>query len=334
MKLSVIVPCHDAETHLTSCLESVLTPARDDLEVIAVDDGSTDGTRALLEAWAVREPRLTVLRVSASRGPGHARNLGIERASGEYVWFVDADDTLPPNAVEMMVDALTEVDADVLIVDHAEVFGAAVVRRRARDLVGRLHGTTTLVEFPRLLRLAPSPCTKIVRRKLLTTSGLRFPAGRYEDAFYSPAVLLSAERIAILDEVLYLYRQDRPGSITSTPSPAHFDVFDQYERLFAHLNNADDRHESLRPELFRVMIDHYLVVLGHRSRIPPTMRRTFFRRVVRDYRRFIPQGGYPRPSGAGGVKHRLVRLGAYRAYAALRWSYRTLPRRSPSKRGR
>jgi Glycosyl transferase family 2 len=334
MRLSAIVPCRDAEPYVDRCLGSLLATARPDVEVIAVDDASSDGTGALLDAVARSDPRLRVVRLTTSAGPGHARNVALRHATGEYVWFVDADDWVHPDAVDHVLGTLARSPVDVLIVDHAEDFGGATVRRRTVDLVGRLPSPTCLVEHPELLRLAPSPCTKIVRRELLRSRGIRFPAGRYEDAYYSPVLLMAAGTIGLLDQVCYLYRQDAPGSTTSTPAAWHLDVFDQYERVFDHVDGAGGRLAAFRPELFRVMIDHYLVVLGHRSRLPAGLGREFFRRAVRDFARFRPAGGYPGPTGTARVKHAALRLGSYPAYAALRWLYRRLPRRAVSRRGR
>src|SRR5262245_4032613 len=144
--LSAIVPCRDAETYLDCCLDSLL--AHPTLEVIAVDDGSTDGTGALLDARAKAEPRLRVVRFAVGWGAGHARNVGLEHATGDYVWFVDADDWVPPEAVEDILAALARCPVDVLIVDHAEVFPTTVVRRRSLDRLGPVPTSTTLAAHP------------------------------------------------------------------------------------------------------------------------------------------------------------------------------------------
>jgi CDP-glycerol glycerophosphotransferase len=330
-RLSVVVPCYRAEASVTACLDSILASGRPEVEVVAVDDCSPDGTGRLLDAYAGRDGRLRVVHLPTNGGPGNARNVGIDEARGEYLWFVDADDRLPDGAVDAVLERLRVHEPDVLIVDHAEVFGTTVVARRTVDRLGPLAGPLGLADEPRLLRLAPSACTKVVRRAVLDRTGLRFPPGRYEDAFFSPALLFAAGPIDVLDHVCYLYRQGTPGSTTTSSADWHFDVFDQYERLFTL--TADDER-GLRPELFRVMVDHYLVVLGHRTRVPKGRRREFFRRVVRDVKRFRPAPGYPEPGGVGRVKHALVRLGAYPPYAVFRWAFRMLPRSAPDRRGR
>jgi CDP-glycerol glycerophosphotransferase len=257
-----------------------------------------------------------------NRGPGPARNAGLKQARGDYVWFVDADDRLPPGAVEAVLDTLAATHPDVLLVDHAEVQDDQVVHRRCRERLGPVSTPLRLADHPLALRLEPSPCTKVVRRALLDEAGLRFPPGRYEDAYFSRMLLIAARSIDILDRTCYLYRQDTPGSTTSSTADWHFDIFEQYARVFGHLDRAEPDHVDLRAELFRAMVDHYLVVLGHPTRLPRARRREFFARVVADVGRFRPPKGYPRPGGVAGLKHRLVALGAYRPYAVLRWAYR------------
>jgi CDP-glycerol glycerophosphotransferase len=292
--LSVVVPCYRAEAHLAQCLDSVLAYEGDDLELIAVDDGSP----SVLARYAERDARVRVVPLPTNDGPGPARNAGLAHATGEYVWFVDADDWLPAGAVAAVLETLA-AKPDVLVVGYAEVFGA--------EAVARPDG------------LVQSVCTKVIRRELVG----EFPPGWYEDVPVALGALLAAERVEELGRVAYYYRQQTAGSITSSVSDRHFDIFDRYEGLFATDNG---------PELFRTAIDHYLVVLGHRARVPSRRRREFFQRIVTDYRRWLPAGGYPAPSGVGRLKHWLVRSGAYRSYAALRLAYRLYPR--SERRGR
>ena len=303
--LSVVVPCYRAEAHLARCLDSVLDHSGDDIELIAVDDGSPDSTGALLDACP--DPRLRVIHVEANGGPGPARNTGLAKAGGEYVWFVDADDWLAPGAVAAVLARLAVDRPDVLVVGHAAVFDSGVSAQGS---------------------LAQSACTKVIRRGLLDEQDIRFPPGWYEDVYFSLAVMAVAPRIEVLDTVCYCYRQRTSGSITTSCSDRHFDVFDQYGRLLSRASGEGRR------ALFGAMLDHYLVILGNRYRLPAGSRKAFFRRIVEDYRRWLPDAGYPRPSGTNRLKHWLVRRDAYRSYAALRLAYRILPRRSPSRRGR
>jgi CDP-glycerol glycerophosphotransferase len=312
VRLSVVVPVYNAERYLARCLDSILTNPQADMEVIAVDDASPDDSAKLLDEYAAADPRLTVVHLDANRGLGGARNAGLDRATGEYVWFVDADDWLPDGTISAVLERLGETAPDVLVVDHEEVFEDGRVVPAARPRADRID----------LLRLAQSACTRIVRRAFLDRIGLRFADGWYEDVSFSHPLVMAADRIDVLDRVSYCYWQhaeEKTGAITKTTSARHFEVFDQYERLFAGMTPDQERY---RPVLFHVMIDHYLVIVGNDRRLPDALRKPFFRRMAQDYRRYRPAAGYPVPGGVAGLKHRLVRHDRYGAWAALRAVYR------------
>lgn len=324
-RLSVVVPVYRVEAYLATCLDSILAEAGGDVEVVAVDDGSPDRSGQIADEYAQRDPRVRVVRLPRNVGLGQARNAGIDHATGDYVWFVDSDDWLPAGAMPEVLERLSATRPDVLIVDHAEMYeGDGSVIGRSDRLLAGLTGPVRLAEWPRLVRLAQSACTKIVRRAFLDQIELRFFPGWYEDSSFSHPLLMAAERIEVLDRVCYCYRQRSTGGITRTVSPRHFEAFEQYQRLFEVVTKATPRYEAFRPELFRVMIDHYLVIVGNPQRVPPRLRKAFFRQMVADYRSHLPEGGYELPGGIAGLKHRLVRADAYPAYAALRLAHRAV----------
>ena len=322
--LSVVVPAYQVEPFLVRCLDSILTDTSADIEVVAVNDCSPDGCRLILGEYARRDPRVRLVHLPANVGLGQARNAGLDHATGDYIWFIDGDDWLPAGTVRSVIDRLKTTEPDVLVIDHAEVFD------ESRPLHGQsgnlLRGLTTpirLAERPQLLRLAQSACTKVARRAFLADAGLRFRPGWYEDVSFSHPLLMAAGRIDVLDAVCYCYRQRPRGGITRTLSNRHFDVFEQYAGLFELVDTSAGAYDEFRPELFRLMINHYLVIVGNDQRLPIDMRPAFFQRIFEDYRRWRPAAGYPVPPGLTGLRHRLARRGAYRTYAVLRRCYRT-----------
>jgi CDP-glycerol glycerophosphotransferase len=321
-----VIPVYQVEAYLPRCLDSVLADPADDIEVIAVDDCSPDGSGEILAAYARRDPRVRVVRLSANVGLGQARNAGLNRATGEYVWFVDADDWLPPGAVRIVCDRLAATRPDVLLVGHDEVKddGSPVRRRRGVESLQPVSAPICLADRPDLLRQAQSACTKIARRAYLDELGLRFRPGWYEDSSFSHPLLMAAARIDVLAAVCYHYRQRDLGAITKTLSDRHFEVFEQYEWLFGVVDRAAGAYDDFRPELFRLMINHYLVIVGNTRRLPAAARRQFFQRVVADYRRRRPPEGYPVPEGVAWLKHQLVRYDAYRTYSIMRRVHRSL----------
>lgn len=316
--LSVIVPVYRVEEYLSECLDSILHQAPPDTELIAVDDFSDDGCAAVLARYAAADPRVTVVTLPRNGGLGAARNAGLARAAGEYVWFVDSDDWLPDGAVSAVVSRLERTRPDLLITAFDRVYGSGRVRHESVTAGRRpAPDVFTLGDWPELISVLHIAGNKVIRRRFLGETGLRFFPGWYEDVSFSFPLMIAANRITLLDRGCYQYRQRENGAITQTVSGRHFEVFAQWDRVFEFLA-AHPVAAELHVRVFQRMIWHLLQVLGHPRRISPTQRREFFRRMTRQYRTHLPPTGHPVPAGAAGVKYRLVGLGAYRLFELLR----------------
>jgi glycosyltransferase involved in cell wall biosynthesis len=326
-RLTIVVPVHDIATYLPECLNSILTNAPERLQVVCVDDASSDGAGPILDDIASNDARVVVLHLPRNAGLGRARNAGLERATGDYVWFVDGDDRLPPGAVAAVMARLTALHPDLLLLDHRRLQPSGRLDADPHEApVGRFPGTIALGQRPRLLDVRQAAWNRVLHRELIESHGLRFPGGWYEDVEFSHLALLRAQRIGSLGRVGYHYRVRTDGAITSTRSARHFEVFAQYERLFARVDRRRPGRRpvdaAIRARLFELMIEHYLVIVGTPTRIPTHLRPAFFTRMVEHYRRYQPSPDYVPPRGWNGVKHRFVRWDAYPVFAAARNVYR------------
>ncbi|WP_369156218.1 CDP-glycerol glycerophosphotransferase family protein [Streptomyces sp. R02] len=317
-RFSVIVPAYQVQAYLRECLESVLTQSYPDLELIAVDDCSPDACGAVIDEFAARDPRVRPVHLPANGGLGPARNAGMAHATGDYLVFLDGDDTLTPDALLAVADRLKETgDPDVLVYDYARVYWTGdTVRNQVAALLAE-HGPApfTLADRPGLLNLLAVAWNKAYRREFVERAGFAFPPGYYEDTPWTYPVLMTAGTIATLDRVCVHYRQRRAGGILHTTSERHFEVFGQYDRVFAHLDEHPDL-ERWRPVLFRRMVDHLLTVYTRPDRLPRGSRARFLRRARDQYRRHRTPGA-PVPARAR-VRHALVRFGLHRTYRTLR----------------
>jgi glycosyltransferase involved in cell wall biosynthesis len=323
--LSVVVPVYAVEDYLHQCLDSIrdgLTPDENDLvEIVAVDDASPDRCGALLDAYAESHGGLHVLHLRENGGLGPARNAGLDVATGEWVWFVDSDDWLPPGSVSAVLAQLRAQQPDVLLVDHLRVHEDG--RQEPDKSSPLLAGEPTR---ERMLSVQHTAWNRIVRREFMVRNDLLFQPGWYEDVSFSHPVLLAADRIAALNRVCYHYRVARPGAITATRSHRHFEAFDHYDHVFAWMTQHRIAAE-LQTLLFTLTISHLLVVAGTEDRMQPSHRRQFFGRIAALYRRHVPAGYVP-PGGMRGVKLRLVAGDHYFLYSLLRAAYRVRrPRR-------
>ncbi|WP_433398274.1 bifunctional glycosyltransferase/CDP-glycerol:glycerophosphate glycerophosphotransferase [Streptomyces sp. CA-146814] len=321
-RFSVIVPAFRVQAYLHACLDSVLSQSFKDFEVVVVDDCSPDTCGPIADEYARRDPRFTALHLPRNAGLGPARNAGMERATGDYLIFLDGDDTLLPDALQTIADRLgTTGDPDVLMYDYTRTYWSGrSVRNVLADRLAE-HGPASfrLADRPELLQLLMVVWNKAYRRAFVEAEGFTFPPGYYEDTPWTYPVLMSAGSIAVLDAVCVSYRQRRRGNILSTTSEKHFDIFDQYDRVFAFLD-ARPELALWRPVLFRRMVDHFCAVYASRDRLPHLSRAAFFRRATASCRRHATPGA-PVPRRAR-LRHGLVRLGARRTYRALAASRR------------
>ncbi|MFH8895821.1 bifunctional glycosyltransferase family 2 protein/CDP-glycerol:glycerophosphate glycerophosphotransferase [Streptomyces coeruleorubidus] len=316
-RFSVIVPAYQVQAYLHECLESVLSQSCPDLELIVVDDCSPDACGAIIDEFAARDARVHPVHLPENVGLGRARNAGVAHASGDYLLFLDSDDTLTPDALRSIADRLKETgDPDVLVFDYARTYwtGEAIRNQASLQLTEQGPAPFRLEDRPGLLRLLMVAWNKAYRREFVEEKGFAFPPGYYEDTPWTYPVLMTAESIATLDRVCVHYRQRRQGSILRTTSERHFDVFEQYDRMFAFLEERPEL-ARWRPVLFRRMVHHLAIVYSRRDRLPPGSRADFMRRARAHYRRYRTRGA-PVPLRAR-VQHALIRFGLHRTYRTL-----------------
>lgn len=209
-QVSVIVPVFDAVEYVGDAIRSVRDQTIDPeaVEILAVDDGSTDGSGRVLAELAAEEPRLTVLTQENSGTPGGGRNPAIGRARGEFLFFLDADDLLTPDALRRMVLTAQEQGSDVVLGRMRSLDG----RHAPSSMFARTVLDADLVRDKVFNTLGP---TKLIRRELVERLGLRFPEDRTigEDQPFMAAVYLNARRISVLaDQDYYLIRHREDGS--------------------------------------------------------------------------------------------------------------------------
>jgi glycosyltransferase involved in cell wall biosynthesis len=196
IKVSVVVPVFNPGEHIAASVDSLLaqTMPADQLELIFVDDGSTDDTPALLDRLAREHPQIRVFHEPPSGWPGRPRNVGLEAALGEYVQFVDQDDWLGEEALSRLYAMARRNDSDIVI---GKMIG--VHRNVPVHLFFKSWDNATIHDSPIMDSLTPH---KMFRRAFLLESGLRFPEGkrRLEDHVFVVAAYFAARRISVLSD--------------------------------------------------------------------------------------------------------------------------------------
>jgi glycosyltransferase involved in cell wall biosynthesis len=206
-RLSVVVPVYNVQGYLPECLDSILSQSFDDLEVVVVDDGSTDGSRAVAQEYAGRFGNVRVV-ATENQGLGAARNTGVQHARGELLAFADSDDVVLPEAYAAMVSVLDESGSDFVVGGVARNFGSGPpsmsARQRARHEMRRL--AITVDDFPEILGDVFA-WNKVFRRGFWDSAGLSFPVGiRYEDQPTLTRAYLTARGFDVIKRPVYLWR--------------------------------------------------------------------------------------------------------------------------------
>lgn len=319
--ISVIIPVHDVEPYLGECLDSVLGQSFGDIEVIALESDSRDKSGEILDARAQADPRLLAMHIP-EQGPGGVRNVGLGKASGQYVWFVDADDLIPPGSLQAIAEAIGNVPCDVLLFDFEYLYPDGQKKASpGRDLLPEAPAEDFRISgWPNGISLTATVWSKVFCRGFLLDSGISFPDGIHEDVPVSFGALLGAERIRVLSRVCYLYRQ-RPGSFMATASAGHFDIFRSYRQVLgmAAKRQADDDAgvtDRVRDALFERAIGHYTTTLDGGRRVPRGDRRRYFTMMHDDFVRYRPAAYHP-PGSLPGLKYRLIERNAYPLYSVL-----------------
>jgi glycosyltransferase involved in cell wall biosynthesis len=210
--VSVIIPVHNAGIFLDDCLGSVLAQSLKEIEVICVDDCSTDGSLDRLRSYSRSDARVTVIENRENKGPSAARNQGIESASGKYLLFVDADDRIDQGLCRKASGCAERKEADLVVFDYYTAPGNA-----CRGLKAERESSLAVLDSSdkkALLDLAAFSWTKLVRSSSIRALCIRFPEtiSYSEDTLVHWQLVLQMDRIAFLPERLYFYRQ-QPNSI-------------------------------------------------------------------------------------------------------------------------
>jgi CDP-glycerol glycerophosphotransferase len=217
-RISVIVPFYNVEDLLDDCLASIAAQTVTDLQVIMVDDGSTDSSAVVAAARAAADPRFILLQV-ANGGPGHGRNCGVERATGTYLAFVDGDDVLPPHCFERLLHTLEASGSDFVSgqVQRIGPLGITQSGLHAKAIKGLRTGTH-ISKTPSLF-YDVSVWNKLFRRSFWDAHDLRYPEGVvWEDIQVMTKAHVLARAVDTIPDPIYYWRERGTGALSITQS--------------------------------------------------------------------------------------------------------------------
>ena len=251
--LSVIIPVYNVENYLNECLDSVINQTLEDMEIICIDDGSTDNSPHILKEYSKKDKRIKII-TKENGGQATARNLGIKEAQGEYIAFVDSDDFIEPTMFEKLYTKAKDNNLDIAmckiatydnqteeIKDNVWYYMLGVFRDFEKDIFN--HKDTK--EFT--CHIAVTPYNKIYKTTLLKENNILFPEGLiFEDEKFFYDTYLRAKRVSIVDEFLYYYRINRKGSTVDTIKDNDFSDIVPISKLIRETFKETDNYEDYK----------------------------------------------------------------------------------------
>ena len=298
-RFSIVVLAHNVADYLDDALSSIRAQTFREFDVLAVDNGSPDGCGAIIDRYAERDPRFRPIHLNLPLDMGPARNAGMALATGEYLLFLDGDDSFADvsalAAISRRLDFAAAPDVLFYDFDYRRHCG---IRKRSSLLriLPAAPRTFLLRDRPEAIRVSWTCWNKAYRKSFIERFGMSFPPGYYEDSVWSSSCLLSARSISVLEDVCVSYRCCRPNSVTRSRSDRHSDAFEQYERIFDFLDaHPDLEFAGIRAILLDSMAG-FLTALGGSRMVIPVEKRDDFRRRARRYvdsRRRLPTSPCP-----------------------------------------
>ncbi len=220
--ISIICPVYNAEKTIVNMINSVLSQTYSRLELIIVDDVSSDRTPQIIEDAAKNDDRIVFIKNSSNTGPGPAKNLAIKNATGDYITFIDGDDWIEPSAYEELLNAISSVDADVAVMGYSQDFldKNDKLKYSVKILPPDLSGNGNAAETVVLLDCAKvfSFCwNKLFRASIIKDTFVEFPPIMHsEDFFFNTALLPYIKKTAVLKKSLYHYIKPQKETLTTS----------------------------------------------------------------------------------------------------------------------
>lgn len=261
MRFSIIVPVYNGEEYLAQTLDCLLSQSEKDIEIITVNDGSTDSTQSIIESYAKKDSRIKAV-YQENAGVSAARNNGIERACGEYIIFIDSDDLLGDCALEKLYTAMQSTCADLAIF-RTQSFGAGV--SQYNPIVDELIKLEEINCYDKRLLRNFIVSNKCYRAEVLKKSGVRFPPMRYSEdgAFFMQFVHTVKPKITGVADALFMYRQ-HACSVTHRVNASLIREFSKsmdfvYETANGSFEDAPEQKEAYLQE---ILFKDYLALMN------------------------------------------------------------------------
>ena len=255
--VSVIIPVYNVELYLAECIESVINQTFKDIEIICIDDCSTDSSLRILQEYANKDERIIILQNEVNLGQSVARNKGLDTARGKFVLFVDSDDFIEPHLLETTLEYSNGID---MVCFNYEEYNPQNIGSFFHNYLlenGLYSNEAYFIESAEKNSLVVVPWSKLYKREFLVKNNLHFESGMiYEDNLFYLQCVLKAKRIYTINEKLYIYRIRPDSTVTKKLQPKN--VNDYFRLIYTTTQEYIENDVS---EKFSISIEYFIVTL-------------------------------------------------------------------------
>ena len=255
-KVSVIIPIYNVEKYLEKCLDSIIKQSYTNLEIILVNDGSTDSSREICLRYLEKDKRFKLIE-QINQGISVTRNTGLENMTGDYLLYIDPDDYIAPNMIEILVQNIEEHQADMATCGIYNVYKDRTIPQYSKHERYLCDAKEAYRQILIGEKIPGSLCNKLIRYEFV--KDLRFPVGRhYEDAFFHIDLMQNIQTVYVDTQPLYYYVH-REGRITTAKyQKSSYDIINAYEK---NLHMIKKKYPELLKEAeFREMWAYFIVL--------------------------------------------------------------------------
>ncbi len=251
IKVSIIVPIYKTEKYLKRCIDSLLNQTESNIEVLLINDGSPDNSDEIVKTY--EDSRIVYIE-KKNEGIGKTRNLGIKKARGEYLMFIDSDDYIAPECVEKMYERAKKDDLDLLISDFYKDIDGTFKEVRVASFPN-----CNIKDDPSIItELNLGPCNKIYRRTIFADKNIRFEEKlKYEDSPFILKAIMASKKIGKIDECLSYY-VIHSGSETTTRDEKIFDILSISQIIIDELSKYDYMKDALTDVMVATLTDYVI----------------------------------------------------------------------------
>ena len=283
-KISIIIPIYNVELYLPQCLDSVINQSFRNIEIILVNDGSTDSCRQICEDYAAKDQRIKVIH-KKNGGLSDARNVGLNQATGNFISFVDSDDILSIHFCEKLLKTLLENDAGIAECDFLCFEKDQDLEKFASNPEENTEVFETEVALELLMNenLKQMVWNKLYRREVV--GDLQFPVGKInEDEFWTYKIFGNSKKVVKITDVLYFYRQQTESIMGKQYSLKRLDGLQGLEERIGYMSKNFPKLENSAVRIFCTgSMDHYIKI-DQNPKIDP--QKTFRKKIVENLKKY------------------------------------------------